>query len=365
MQSPSCQPCGDGDRGHEADRSDEGSDDFDGHFLGATESGRFLLAGHDDGVTVIDTGVWSEPHGDHLHHYTVMPSVIDLVEGPNPSHLVSHGDLSALYFDGTGEAVVISEEGLEDGVIDIVATVATGEAHHGFAVPTQGTYVTTAPSGDMEQLPNLVGVRGADGAAEEQFDCALTHGEAGLPNGAAAACADGVLLVSYDAGAWKGTHLPYPQVDDEDPYGYGAARAWVLEMSPSRNLLAAPYGAHHLLMVDLSDQTLTALDLDRGVATLGVAIDDDGHIVVLTLDGTLLAVDPDGGSILSSLEAIGSFQEGDPAEPYRQLVISDGHAYVSDPAARQVVEVSLGDEMAVERTFDLDFAAGFIAVANG
>src|SRR5688500_3286848 len=39
------------------------------HASALTEDGRYLLAAHDDGVSVIDGGAWSEVHGDHAHHY--------------------------------------------------------------------------------------------------------------------------------------------------------------------------------------------------------------------------------------------------------------------------------------------------------
>jgi hypothetical protein len=330
-----------------------------------SEDRRFLFTAHEGAVGVVDTGVWSEPHGDHFHHYSSPAALLGAVDGPNPSHLVSHDRVTAHYFDGTGEAVLIDEDSLTDGEIVELGRVVTGEPHHGFAVPAAGHYVVTVPTEDMEQLPNAIGVSEAEGAIIETYDCPLAHGESGLPGGAAAACGDGVLVVSSDAGTWTGTHLSYPEVADEDPYGYGAARAWTLFPSADHDLLAAPYGARHLLTVDPVALTLTAFDVALDVATLGVGVHQSGALVVLTLDGEVFLVDPEDGSVLSSVEAVTPFEEGDPNEPYRLLVVSGDRAYVSDPATDSVVEVSLGDVVAVERTIDLPFTPSHIAVANG
>ncbi|MCG8323465.1 MAG: hypothetical protein MI921_28475, partial [Cytophagales bacterium] len=330
-----------------------------------TESGRFLLAGHDDAVTVVDTGVWSEGHAGHFHHYTSAPTIIGRVEGPRPTHLISHDDLNALYFDGTGAAVVITEESLEDGEVTVMAEVATSEPHHGFAVPTHGAYVVTVPTDDMEQLPNVVGVSDTDGVVQAEFDCPVTHGEATLANGAAAACGDGIVLVNEDEGSWTSSYLPYPQVDDEDPFGFGAARAWLLQSAPDQSLLAAPHGSRHLLIADPNAETIESIDLERNIATLGVKFGDDGRLIVLTVDGFLHLVDPADGSVVTSLETITPFEEGDPAEPFRQFDVSGDHVYVTDPASNQVIEIAVGDGLTIERTIDLDFAPGFLAIANG
>ncbi len=330
-----------------------------------TESGRFLLAGHEDAVTVVDTGVWSEGHGDHSHHYSSSPVVVGRVEGPMPTHLISHDGLNALYFDGTGSALVLTERSLEDGDVTATAEVPTSEPHHGFAVPTHGAYFVTVPTDDMEGLPNVVGISDTDGVVQAQFDCPVTHGEASLADGAASACSDGIVLVTEETGTWTSTYLPYPEVDDEDPFGFGPARAWLLRTAPDQSLLAAPHGSRHLVIADPDNETIQSFDLGQSIATFGVIFDDDGHLIVLTLDGFIHLVDPGDGSIDASLEVFAPFQEGDTEQPWRQVAATGDHVYVTDPANNQVIEISVGDNLTVERTMDLDFAPGFLAIANG
>lgn len=335
------------------------------HGSSMTESGRFLLAGHDDAVTVVDTGVWSEGHGTHFHHYSSTPAIVGQVDGPNPTHLISHGDVTTLWFDGTGEFAVIPEDSLDAGEVTVTAEVATGQPHHGFALPTHDHFFVTVPTDDMEGLPNVVGISDTDGVVQEQFDCPATHGEASLVDGAAAACSDGILLVSEDEGSWTSSYVPYPEIDEEDPFGFGSARAWILRTAPDRSLLAAPHGSSHLLVADPDTETIQSFDLEQVIPTLGVVFSGDGRLIVLTVDGSIHLVDPDDGSIDASVQAIPAFEDGDPDQPWRQIAVTGDLIYVTDPSTDQVVEIAVGeDTLSLERTIDLDFTPGFLAIAN-
>lgn len=330
-----------------------------------TESGRYLLAGHEDAVTVVDTGVWSEGHGTHKHHYTTAPSVLGQVEGPSPTHLISHHGRSALYFDGTGSALVIDETALDSGEVVVVAEVPTAEPHHGFALPTHDDYFVTVPTDDMEGLPNVVGISTTDGEVQAQFDCPVTHGEASLDGAVASACVDGVALIVEDGESWTGSYLPYPDIDDEDPFGFGPARAWFLRTDAGGSLLAAPHGSQHVLVVDAVAGESQSFDLGLAIGTFGVIFLDDGRLIVLTQDGFLHLVDPADGSVLASLEVIPPFQEGDEDEPWRQVAVTGDHVYVTDPGSNQVVEVAVSDVLTLERTIGLGFTPGYLAIANG
>lgn len=345
------------------------------HGSSLSESGRFMLVGHsgdEGGVTVVDTGVWSEPHGDHPHHYTSAPAVVGHVDGPNPSHLVSHDGLITFWFDGTGEFMVVTTESLEDGEMTVMETVATGQPHHGFAVPTHGAFFVTVPTDDMEEMPNVVGISDLDGTVQAETVCPATHGESVLANGAAAACGDGIILMTEDAGTWTSTRLSYPRVDEEDPWGYGAARAWSLYPNGDSSLLAAPYGATYVLIADPDEETTRAVDLGQFVSPEGFVSPvsnqwiDDGHVTALTDDGSLHLIDAEAGSVVGSLQIMQPFEEGPPDYRWRELAVTGDHVYVTDPVKNEVIEIAVGDDLTVERTFDLDFTpGGFLVVANG
>lgn len=64
---------------------------------------RHVLVSHTDGFRVLDTGVWSDSHGDHSHHYAGPPALTDVAfVSAEEGHVVAHDGTTALFFDGTG-----------------------------------------------------------------------------------------------------------------------------------------------------------------------------------------------------------------------------------------------------------------------
>lgn len=331
----------------------------------ATHDGRFLAVRHEDRVTVVDGGAWAEGHGDHDHHFATEPAVLGEVEGAHPSHLVSAEGRLALFFDDDGEAVVLDEGALADGELEEVDRVATAGPHHGFALAAGDGYLVTSPEGVPEgELPALVGVTGADGEPGETFPCPATHGEAHVAGGAAVACGDGVLLLADDGAAWTGETVAYPAVDDVDPYGDPAARAWSLAPTDEGDAVVAALGTRHLLHVDVAAGTASAHDLGVPVAEV-TAVGD--HAVALTTDGVLHVVDVAAGEVVAAVSVVAAFAVGEDVEgPTPQIAVHDGHAYVSDPATSAIVEVHLDDdEAAVEGTFALPVVPATLTVLGG
>ena len=75
--------------------------------LNAAGDGRHLLVSTQGGFRVLDAGAWTEPHGDHAHHYTSAPRLTDVLHpAEEPGHVVVHDGHTALFDDGTGEVVV-------------------------------------------------------------------------------------------------------------------------------------------------------------------------------------------------------------------------------------------------------------------
>lgn len=335
------------------------------HGAALTSNGRFLLAPHEERVSIIDGGAWSDQHGSHAHHYVAPPALIGTVDGPAPSHLVSAADTSALYFDGSGDAVLLDEADLGEATVSAVRTIETGLPHHGFAIPTaSGDVIVTIPDEGMGDLPDVVGVIDADDESALDAECVDTHGEAVLPEGAAAACEAGVLLMQY-ADGWSSTFVEYPEVDDEDPYGFAAPRAWTLGAPSGADHLVATLGARHVLVVDVQSGSAEAFDLGVEVALFGATSDADGDLLVLAGDGVVRRLDPVTGEVVDEVVAAEPFSEGDTSQPFRRLVRSGNHAYVSDPAAGTIVEIALDEELSVSRTFELEVTPGFLGVVNG
>jgi hypothetical protein len=331
-----------------------------------SEDGRLLLLAHEGAVTIVDGGSWSTAHADHFHHFVDEPAVIGTVDGERPTHLISHGGTAALWFDGLGEAVLFDEAELAEGHFHEEARVPTAAPHHGFAIPHGDHVVITAPPEPGREMPDLVVLADRSGAIESEHDCVQTHGETSWSTGAAAACGDGVLVLRVDGDEWVETRVAYPEVDDADPYGYGDARAWVLDSFDDGAGLAAPFGERHVLVVDLTSGEVSAVDMGAPVEIFGVTVHEpSGLLVVLTTDGALQLVDPVAGEVVDRVEVMEPTTD-DEGVPYRMLVVSGDDIFVSDPQGAAVAELTLVDDgLVVGHVHDLGFTPAFIGVLNG
>lgn len=330
---------------------------------GVTEPGRFVLAAAVDGVTVVDGGVWSEPHGDHGHDHVEEPAIVGVVAGDRPTHLLSHGGTTALWFDGSGQALLFDEAGFAAGEIGVPRhhRAASGP-HHGFVVPLGEHVVSTEMGADDAEMPGTVVVADAAGELLAEFECADTHGEAVWSGGAAAACADGVLVIAEGPDGWTGSLVAYPGVDDTDPYGYGDARAWMLTTSPDGSVLAASLGAHHVLLVDPADGSAVAVELDAPTAMFGVVFADDA-LLALDGDGVLHEIDPATGAITGTIvDVVSPFADGE-GGVYVVAVVTGETVYVTDPAAVAVAVVDLHTGATLE-PLALDVAPTALAVVG-
>src|SRR5690606_6280281 len=84
-------------------------DSADGATLATTElkgfvrlnpagDGRHVAVSASDAITMYDTGLLAQGHGDHFHYYVQQPVLTDLsVTAPHPGHVVPHGDRTALF----------------------------------------------------------------------------------------------------------------------------------------------------------------------------------------------------------------------------------------------------------------------------
>jgi hypothetical protein len=331
-----------------------------------TEDGRFVVVRHEDAVTVVDGGTWAEGHGDHDHHFVGEPAVVGEVAGDHPSHLISHDERLALFFDGTGEAIVLDEDALVEGQVEEVGHVHAAAPHHGFALPVDDGYVLTDPAGAPDgELPEAVAVADEEGAVAETFPCAATHGEAAIDDGAAAACGDGVLLLQRDDETWGSTTVAYPAVEDADPYGEATPRAWSLQASEEGDALVGVLGGRHLVRIDVEAATADAVDVGAPIAGKGLALLDDGvTAAVLSTDGVLRLVDTATGTVAAEVPVLDAFEEGEDDVADRQVVVAGERAWVTDPTTSTAVAVDLGAAPAVTGTLDLPVVPGAVQVVG-
>lgn len=130
------------------------------------------------------------PAGDRRHF------LLTDLSFPDPGHVVTHGESTVLFADGTGAIQTFASDDLSSTALPETEKLAAAEAHHGVAVRlADGSTLMTI--GDEESRSGAL-VQAADGTeiARSQ-ECLGVHGETVAADEVVAlGCEDGVLLYS-------------------------------------------------------------------------------------------------------------------------------------------------------------------------
>lgn len=107
--------------------------------LGPAGDDRHVFVSTAGGFRALDTGSWSDAHGDHSHHFAGTPALTDLTfPADKPGHIVAHAGTTALFDDGTGNIALFDSDELDpSGPRPDTDTYTTPDAHHGVAVPLE------------------------------------------------------------------------------------------------------------------------------------------------------------------------------------------------------------------------------------
>jgi hypothetical protein len=328
------------------------------------EAGRHVLAAVPavDRLEVIDSGTWGVPHGDHFHHYTADPALTSLgLAADNATHVVDHHGTVAVFNDGDGSVIVIDRAAL--GTKDaVIGRITTGAAHHGVAVALKdkGVVIVTTPVAG-EPLPNGVAVVDlATGKEKERFtNCPGLHGEVSTDEVVAFGCADGVLVLEPHDGHWHAHKIARPAGVT------GAARTGTLAAGHDFPFLVGNLGAPALVRIDLEAETATAIPLPA--PSVSFAVDPVRKVVLaVTVDGNVHRIDPRTGTILQTVAAIAPFTppSGHGGPPSPSLLVAGDRAYLTEPAAGQVIELGIANELRVARRLAVGGAPASITVAG-
>jgi hypothetical protein len=329
--------------------------------------GRYVVAAQrdHDRVDWIDGGAWTVDHADHAHYWAAAPTVVSEwhVDGPQPTHVVFHHDLLAVFNDGDGSFWALDTHHLGDDDA-LLGTWDTGVAHHGVAVALEdlGVIVVSIPGDDPDDtLP--IGVAVIDLGTGEEIDrfenCPGLHGEFATDEIIAFGCSDGVLLVEPHGDHWHADKVDRPAGTPDD------VRTGTLTGGHDLDYLIGNLGSDALVRIDLDTETATAIPLPLPAAAWSFDAERE-QIVVLTVDGSLHLIDPASREVVDSIEATDAIElpQGHGGGPRPSILVAGTRAYVSDPANEQVIEVAIDGELRVARAFDVGFAPLSLAVAG-
>lgn len=308
-------------------------------------------------VEIVASGIHRAADGSILK---AAPYVLgERLQGPLPTHWVSHDEWVVSFNDGDGSFDFVLERSL-GGTRPLFSRATTGQAHHGVAMISHGNVFATVPHpmagsddpgpGSAYVLPIGVSVRRlatpnvvvGDLTRE---DCPLLHGEAGNDEVVAFGCGDGVLLAERAAGAFEFRKLANPPSTPE------GQRVGTLRAVDGVPVVIGNWG-QGFAIIPYEDSEPTWITVDLGTANRGFLFDPDSlDLIVLAGDGSLRRFDaltgaPVGASLANVIPAV----EAGQAAP--GFALGHGVAYVADPRSGDVAEVDL-QQWAVTRSFDV------------
>lgn len=291
---------------------------------------RHVIVSTEDGFLVLDTGTWSEAHGDHAHHYTAAPALTDITfDADKPGHVVRHAGRTVLFDDGTGRIESFDPTVLADGKPQ-TTTFTTPVAHHGVAVElADGRLVTT-----LDARTGIVVYDDARTEIARNDQCPGIHGEAVAADEAVVfGCQDGLLI--YRDGA-------ITKVTSPDPYGRignqaGSEESTVVLGDYKSDPDADLERPQRVSLTDTVTGELRLVDLGTSYTFRSLGRGAFGEALVLGTDGALHVLDPASGATLRTVPVIDPWTEPQEWQTPRPALFVQGFtAYVTDPATNRI-----------------------------
>lgn len=306
--------------------------------LNAAGDGRHVFVSTAGRFRVLDTGSWSEPHGDHAHHYAGSAALTDVeFAAAKPGHVVRHAGRTVLFDDGTGRVDILDPADLADGTPQ-TDTYTTPEAHHGVAVAlADGSLLVTLGNSESRNGIAVLDAERREITRNEQ--CPGVHGEAVAADEAVVlGCEDG-LLVYRDGTITK--------VSAPDPYGRIGNQAG----SEESDIVLGDYKSdpdaelerpQRVSLTDTRTGELRLVDLGTSYTFRSLGRGPHGEALVLGTDGALHVIDQNSGAVVRRIDVLAPWTEPDEWQSPRPALYVQGHtAYVTDPANNALHAVDL------------------------
>ncbi|WP_455900973.1 zinc metallochaperone AztD [Rhodococcus gordoniae] len=317
--------------------------------LSPAGDGRHVLISTEGGFRVLDTGSWTEAHGDHGHHYSGAPALTGLTfTAEKPGHVVPHAGVTALFDDGTGRIDVFDPADLASATeLPTLDSRTLPEAHHGVAVPMpDGGMLVTLGDSEKRTGVALLDENGTEIARTDE--CPGVHGQTVAADGGVTfGCEDGTVI--FRDGSF--TKAPVP-----DPYGRIGNQAG----SEDSTIVLGDYKIdpdaelerpERVALVDTRTASVRLVDLGTSYTFRSLGRGPAGEALVLGTDGNLHVIDPGSGEIVRRIEVLEPWTEPDEWQaPRPALEVRDGTAFVTDPTTDSLhaVDVTSGEIRSAE-----------------
>lgn len=309
-----------------------------------SSTGRWVFAVHTDAnkLTILDSGLRRVDHGDHMDLEVGAPFVRATVyPGRKPIDFWTGNGMATVHNDDDGTLAVIDEAKLEEGT-EVRRIKGAGSGHNNAVVLEDTVLLSLASEGRV----TAYGL--TDGAVRQTFEgCPGTHGWTTRGRTfAAAGCTDGVMLFTKEGSQVTVRKVAEPAGSPEN------ARVSTITSHRASEIMVGNFG-QGLALIRPGDAELRSVPLPA--APVRFAFDHDGeHVIVLTVDGKLHALDPASGETLWSIDAVAPVDTATTGAPRPSLAVGEEAAYVTDPPAGQIVKIDL----ALGRPFGTPLAIG-------
>ena len=315
----------------------------------ATRNGRYAIAVSSDAnaAHLFDGGIFMEPHGDHFDLVETPAQQLEIdLAGDRPVHLYVGEEWATIFYDGSGEVVLINEHELGEQGSDYVPPRFNAGPQHGAAVPLEDDLFAVSlkhpdyPANPDARNPIGAEIRDVSGSIlYTAHGCPDLHGDAGNGHQALFGCTGGALAVEAHDGEYSHAFVAAPEGSPED---FRLTSVWGY---PGLDHFFALGSGVGLYMVDpeegLMEQMIPAVE---GLRPLQVSLTFDGEaLLVVMSDGELRMYDAHDLDLLASSAGLLTtpVEAGFWARPH--LATAPGAVFVTDSVGGRVLQLDAHD----------------------
>ncbi|MDE2786338.1 MAG: metal ABC transporter substrate-binding protein [Chloroflexota bacterium] len=315
-----------------------------------TQSGRFAVAVSSDAnaVNIIDGGIYLEAHGDHFDLVERDVSTLDIdLSGDRPVHMYVGGEWATVYYDGSGDFVLINEHELEEEGASYAPIRMNAGPHHGAVIPLEDDLFAVslqhpnyAQNPEEYRLPIGAEIWDLDGNVLHSAEgCPDLHGDAGNGHMAVFGCTGGALMLEAHDGEYEDAFISAPAGSPDD---FRLTSIWGYDGLDHFFALGSAVGLYVVEPEEGEmDQLIPATEALRPIQ---VALSHDGELLVVIMsDGEIRLYEAHDLDLLaSSSDVLGD--EIDPgfwARPH--VATAPGHIFITNSGAGEVIALDAHD----------------------